>query len=84
MHQVGVSLHDCMEMHDQQNIQFGPVQVGDPKRLQRYLHVGDSKNYRDIYKLEIPDITVYYIHRLEIPMISYNLLTKLRQTRNLS
>jgi hypothetical protein len=59
-------------------MKFGSVQVGDPKRLQRYLHVGDSKNYRVIYKLEIPDITVYYIHRLEIPVISYNLLKKLR------
>jgi hypothetical protein len=28
--------------------------------------------------LEIPDITVYYIHRLEIPMIKYKLLKKLR------
>jgi hypothetical protein len=84
VHQVGVSLHDYMEMDGQHNIQFGPVQVGDPKRLQRYLHAGDSKNYRAIYKLEIPDITVYYIYRLEIPMVSYNLLTKLRQTRYLS
>jgi hypothetical protein len=45
-----------------------PAQVGDPKRLQRYLHVGTSKNYRSIYMFEIPDITVYYIHRLEIPI----------------
>jgi hypothetical protein len=36
----------------------GPVQVGNPKRLHRYLHVGDPKDYRGIYyKLEIPNIT---------------------------
>jgi hypothetical protein len=64
-------------MHGQQNIKFGPVEVGDPRRLQTYLHVGDSKNYRAIYKLEVPDITVYYIQKLDIPMISYNLLKKL-------
>jgi hypothetical protein len=73
-----------MEIHGQQNIKFGPVQVGDLKRPQRYLHVGDSKNYRAIYKLEIPNITVYYIHRLEIPMISYKLPKKLRQTSSIS